>query len=145
MKNSLTIEKIKNDLAPCNQYEVVIYGSFLTEYFIPERSDVDVAIITRIKDKKKNVEIWKSFLGAFPNLYDIKIFELLPLYLKMEVVNNYKVIFGDEPEISEYFYLYRKIWKDVEPRYRQNQYKNIKEKIEAMEWLKNWKSKISKT
>ena len=63
----------------------------------------------------------------------------------MEVVNNYKVIFGDEPEISEYFYLYRKIWKDVEPRYRQNQYKNIKEKIEAMKWLKNWKSKISKT
>ena len=61
MKNSLTIEKIKNDLAPCNQYEVIIYGSFLTEYFIPERSDVDVAIITRIKDKKRMLRYGNHF------------------------------------------------------------------------------------
>jgi len=53
----------------------------------------------------------KSFLSQPPVKYEIKIFELLPLYLKTDIINNYHVLFGDEPSISEYFFTFRKIWK----------------------------------
>ena len=117
----------------CNRFWTIIYGSYLGQNFIPGRSDVDIAIITRINGKEKNVEIWKSYWGTIPKVYDVKIFELLPLYLKIEIINSYKVLFGDELSISEYFYQFRKIWKDMEFRWKFNQYSNLKEKINSIE------------
>ena len=117
-----SIEEIKNDLYFCQKYWVIIYGSYLTDYFIPYRSDIDIAIVTKKKSKVHNTKIWKSILGKATSLYDIKIFELLPLYIKIEIINNYKVIFGDDLEISEYFYQYRKIWKDIKHRIQSNQF-----------------------
>ena len=50
--------------------------------------------------------------------YDIHVFEALPLFLKASVFKNYIVVLGDAPEIGEYFYFYRKLWKDQEHRQR---------------------------
>jgi predicted nucleotidyltransferase len=111
---------------------VVIYGSYLTNDFIPSRSDIDIAVITQKKNEEINLEIWNSLLGKTPSVYDIRIFELLPLYIKMEIINHHLVLFGDPLEISEYFYYYRKIWKDMEHRIRNNQFENIKKKIKLM-------------
>lgn len=133
MKDYLTLNKIKEDLAFCINYWTVIYGSYLTRNYIPNRSDIDIAIITKIRDKEKNILIWKEMLGKVPSSYDLRIFELFPLYIKMDIIENHKTIFGDPLSISEYFYFYRKIWKDMIPRIRNNQFKSINEKLKLME------------
>jgi len=132
--NSLNyLNDIRNDLIKLEKYEAVIYGSFLSEYYIPQKSDIDIAIITRNREKKNNIIIWKDFAGEFSKKYDIKIFELLPLYLKIEIINNYQVLFGNPLDISEYFYQYRSIWKDMAHRIEVNRFKNINEKFQLLE------------
>jgi len=138
MKNSKTLEKIKNDLKFCNEYWTIIYGSFLSENYIVNRSDIDIAIITKIKDKDRNIEIWDTLLEKAPPNYDVRILELFPLYIQIEIIQNYKTIFGDALEISEYLYPYRKIWRDVLPRIKENQFESIQEKLRLMKNRKNF-------
>jgi predicted nucleotidyltransferase len=127
------LNKIRTDLAKLNNFQVVIYGSFVSKYYIPHRSDIDIAIITHHQNKNKNISVWKDILGEFNEKYDIKVFELLPLYLKMEIIQNYQILFGDLLEISEYFYHYRSIWKDMSVRIETNRFKTISEKKELIE------------
>jgi len=45
------------------------------------------------------------------------VFEELPLYMKMEVIDNHEIVFAkDELELYEYFYYFRKLWKDQRRR-----------------------------
>ncbi|NHJ25287.1 MAG: hypothetical protein EAX89_11970 [Candidatus Lokiarchaeota archaeon] len=53
-------------------------------------------------------ELQKEFLDKFPLKYDIRVFELFPIDIKISVINIYRVIFGNTLEISEYFYLFGK-------------------------------------
>ncbi len=129
MKN---ITEIKNDLSFLNDYEVVLFGSYASGK-VDIRSDIDIAIITREKDRKKAVKLWKKLLGKAPNNYDIKIFELLPLQIKASLIQNYKVVFGNRLDISEYFYDFRKRWNEVKYRFKENQFKSAKEKIMVLE------------
>ena len=110
----------------------ILFGSALNQNYIPERSDIDIAIITQKKDKNANLSIWESILEHIPSNYDIKIFELLPLYIKIDIIKNYLVVFGNSLEISEYFYYYRKIWKDMTIRINTNQFNSIQEKLERL-------------
>ena len=127
------LNKVRKDLEKLNQYSVVIYGSFLSKYYIPHKSDIDIAIITHHQEKDKNIAIWEELLGEFNEKYDIKIFELLPLSLKIEIIEDYQVLFGDPLEISEYFYHFRSLWKDMAHRIALNRFKNITEKIDLIE------------
>ncbi len=133
MTSLITQDEVKNYLSFCNKYWTVLYGSFLNEDFIPGRSDIDVAIISQSEKEQSNFDLMQNILKYNSPPYDIKIFELLPLYLKIEIVDNYEVVFGDPLEISEYFYKYRKIWKDMETRIKENQFNGIKEKIRLLE------------
>ncbi|HIE41095.1 MAG TPA: nucleotidyltransferase domain-containing protein, partial [Candidatus Aenigmarchaeota archaeon] len=119
-------EKIKKDLNFLREYNVVLYGSILTPYF-SERSDIDVCVITMNRDRDYNRRLWLSLLAKNKGSYDIRIFEFMPLFLKMEIIKNHKVLFGNKLEISEYFYFYRKIWKDMETRVERNRIKSVKE------------------
>ncbi|MCE8423903.1 MAG: hypothetical protein J5U16_08250, partial [Candidatus Methanoperedens sp.] len=68
--------------------------------------------------------------------YDIKIFEDLPLYVKMDVIENYRVIYGDEPSISYYFYHFRKNWEDMRYRIKSNRFSTFREMTLARrKWL----------
>jgi predicted nucleotidyltransferase len=82
----------------------------------------------------------RSLLGKTPPIYDVRVFELFPLHIKAEVMSKYIVVFGDPLEISEYFYYYRKLWKDVEKRYRENQYTSYKEILQGIERRKKLKA-----
>jgi hypothetical protein len=137
MKKLISLNKIKKDLEFCSQYWTVLYGSYTTGKFILNRSDIDVAIITQTNDRTVNIAIWRSLLEKGSNNYDLKVFELLPLYLQIEIIRSYWVLFGDPLELSEYFYHYRKIWKDMEWRIKNNQFQNIQEKINAIERQKD--------
>lgn len=58
--------------------------------------------------------------------------------MKIRVIENYKVLYGDPLEISEYFYHYYKLWKDMEKRVEENQFNSIKEKKKLMENRKSF-------
>jgi predicted nucleotidyltransferase len=118
----MNLNKIREDLKGLKdikglgkKLEVVAFGSQVKGGERPT-SDLDIAIITRIHDKEKNLQIWKSTLPYNYDPYDIKIFELLPLRIKMSIIKDYEVIYGDKLEISEYFYHYRKLWMDSKHR-----------------------------
>jgi len=139
MNDFKDLTKIKEDLAELKNFQLIVYGSFLTRHFIPNRSDIDIAIITHQQNKNKSISIWKDTFGKYNEIYDIKVFELLPLYLKMEIIQNYQVIFGDALEISEYFYHYRSIWKDMAARIDANRFETISEQLELIEKRLNFR------
>lgn len=125
------VKKIEAHLKLLKPYEVVLFGSVVKKE-TTIRSDIDVAVISRLHDKKQNMDLWYALLGKVPDGYDLKVFELLPLPMQIEIANNYKVMYGNSIQISEYFYHFRKLWKDVERRYRQNQFSGIRERKEAL-------------
>ncbi|KCZ71809.1 nucleotidyltransferase family protein [Candidatus Methanoperedens nitroreducens] len=129
MKN---LQDIRTDLSFMKDHEVVVFGSYASKR-ADKRSDIDIAVITREKDRNRCMEIWKEILGKAPATYDIKIFELLPLHIKASLIQNYEVVFGNRLDISEYFYNFRKLWNDMKYRFKENQFQSTKEKIMALE------------
>ncbi|MEK6941368.1 MAG: nucleotidyltransferase domain-containing protein, partial [archaeon] len=117
-----------NGLKYLKKFEVAIYGSYVSGFF-NSRSDIDIAIVTRKTDPKQNKEIWKNALKKSRQNYHLNVFELLPLNVKAEIMDNFIALFGDRIEISEYFYHFRKLWKDAKHRHFENQFSNFKEKI----------------
>ena len=49
-----SLEEIKEDLKAISDFEAVIFGSYVTGEY-RKGSDIDVAVITRTKDVRKNV------------------------------------------------------------------------------------------
>lgn len=131
MKSKLSLNEIKKDLKHLKKFEAVIFGSFASGYFT-ERSDIDVAVLTRKTDPEKNKKIWKNILKKGKQGYHLNIFELLPLNVKAEIMDNYIAVFGDRLEISEYFYHFRKLWNDSHKRFEENQFSGFKEKLEKI-------------
>ena len=84
-----------------------------------KRSDIDVCVVA---PKQKPSVILKTVfrkLDTESKRYDICVFEELPLYLKEEVIEDHKIIFSrDKYKLYEYFYFYRKLWKEQEHRNR---------------------------
>ena len=123
------IEEMKEILDPLKEnHEVILFGSAVEGGMRPE-SDVDIAAISRNKNKNQNIELQKSLLGKFPLKFDVRIFELYPIDIQISIINNYKVIFGDPLEISEYFYYFRKKWDDCKHRILSNQFTSYHERL----------------
>jgi predicted nucleotidyltransferase len=118
------IEKLKKDFEEFKDrvFGILLYGSYAKDEYT-KRSDIDICLVGVDKDT------YMEILGKLGNKYDIKIFEELPLYIQIDIIKNHKVIFGDELELSEYFYKFRKIWRDMEKRIRENQFKSVREKV----------------
>jgi len=116
---------------------VLLFGSVIKgEHH--ETSDIDICLV-KPKDKNVLIEIFEK-VG---NKYDVKIFEDLPLYIQMDIIENHKAIFGDKIELSYYFYKIRKIWDDMEERIKMNQFKTVKEMLNTRRRWLNEKAKVS--
>ncbi len=119
-------DKIKEELKPIQKevLAILLYGSS-AKGESNERSDIDICIVAPHTDKK---ELYRKMLRLTRKNYDIKIFEDMPLFLKMEVIKNHKIIYAkDIYDLHEYFYNFRKIWKDQEHRQKlsQEEIKNL--------------------
>ncbi|MHA1806187.1 MAG: hypothetical protein ACTSX2_01270, partial [Candidatus Thorarchaeota archaeon] len=68
----------------------------------------------KITEPKKQSELLgRLWQRLNPDIYDVWLFEELPLYMKMSVITSHVVIAcKDVPALFEYFYLFRKIWAD---------------------------------
>jgi hypothetical protein len=111
-----------------DKYEIVIYGSQVEGGIRPD-SDIDIAVITRESKIENNIEIQKELLGMYPLNFDVRVFELFPIYIQISIIENYKVLFGDILEISEYFYSFRKKWDDCKHRILSNQFSSYRERL----------------
>ena len=99
---------------------VLLFGSRI-DGSATDESDYDLCIVAptlhSAPERAKLLgTIWRR-LNA--EKYDVWIFEELPLYLQMSVIQNHEVLFCDDlPELYEYFYQYRRQWRTQE--YRQS-------------------------
>ena len=114
------LEQIRKDLKILiDQFSIegiLIFGSYAKENQT-NKSDIDICIVAPNED---NYQIY-TFLSANLNIvakkYDIKFFRDLPLYLKIQIIEEGIVIFSrDELDLYEYFYPYRKLWADQKHR-----------------------------
>jgi predicted nucleotidyltransferase len=126
-----TLQGIKNDLSFVKDYGVVVFGSYAAKK-TDKRSDIDVAVITGEANRERCIDIWRELMGKAPDIYDIKIFELLPLRIKASVIQRYEVVYGNRHDISEYFYNFRKLWNDMKHRIEENRFRSIREKVMAL-------------
>lgn len=110
------LDEIRRDLRDLPPGEIVVFGSWCADAWTP-RSDVDVAIITRERDRRKNARIWWELLGRAPDRYDLRVFELLPLHVQADIAAHHTVVTGDPGDIGEYFHPIHRRWGDVRHRY----------------------------
>ena len=96
---------------------VLLYGSVVKEEQTP-RSDIDVCIVAPDSENKAELlkEVYRN-VDVFSKKYDVRIFEELPLYIQIQIIQNHEVIYAkDIYEMHEYFYYFRKLWEDQASR-----------------------------
>ena len=132
--NTMILSEIKKDFEYIkDEVEGVLLFGSAVKGELSKRSDIDIALVGP-RNKRVLLKVFERLGGQ----YDVKIFDDLPLYIKMDIINIHQVIFGNEVELSYYFYRFRKEWKDMEHRVLSNQFKNVREMInQRRAWLKN--------
>ena len=114
---------------------ILLFGSYAKEK-PTGRSDVDICVIKPAK------ELLNTLYEKFGGKFDIRMFEKLPLYIQIDIINHHIILVGDKLELSEYFYFFRKMWKDMEHRIKQNQFESFDDRMKyRRRWL-NEKEKI---
>lgn len=107
-------EFIKSKIKSGDVHSVLLYGSYANNEQT-SRSDIDICIVApKFKTPKLQAELLRYIWGQTKSYkYDVRIFESFPIYMKIGVIQNNKVVFSrNAPELSYYFYFFRKIWND---------------------------------
>jgi predicted nucleotidyltransferase len=91
---------------------IILFGSYARNEQT-SRSDIDICIVCGNK-KEKIEKVWDKILeSGITEKYDVKIFELLPLKMKISVIKEGKVLYAkNEIELSYYFRFFKKLWED---------------------------------
>jgi predicted nucleotidyltransferase len=91
---------------------LLLYGSQVTGE-ITQRSDIDICIVAPNQDLYQMFKYITANLRNHIDVYDIRFFEELPLYIQGDIIENGLVIIcQDEPTLYEYFFPFRKRWAD---------------------------------
>jgi len=108
--------RVMEDLKPLleNVTGILIYGSWARGEET-QRSDVDICLVAPGAD---GIKLTRKALSLLKDdRFDVRVFELLPLFLKMAVIDEGVVVYAkDVPELYEYFYSFRKRWEDQKHR-----------------------------
>jgi len=112
-------EKVREDLRFLFENRsvlgVLLYGSVVAGEST-ERSDIDICVVAPAAGDTVAFSRW-ILSNVKDERYDVRVFELMPLYLKMEVVEHGVVVHArDIYELYEYFYTFRKSWDDQKQR-----------------------------
>ncbi|MHA1370661.1 MAG: nucleotidyltransferase family protein [Promethearchaeota archaeon] len=106
------IKQIKRDFnflkADHRVLGIFLYGSHVFDDD-NERSDIDICIVAG----KNNIYDIYCYIVEHLEVYDIRFFEELPLYIQGEIIDNGVLIDSlDEPALHEYLFHFRKRWVD---------------------------------
>ncbi|MBD3211829.1 MAG: hypothetical protein GF311_04400 [Candidatus Lokiarchaeota archaeon] len=106
----LTIIKNKDILG------ILLFGSYAKETQT-NRSDIDICVVAPNEDPVRLISLILQNINVNSKNYDIRIFQELPLYLKIRIIQNGIVIYSpDKYDLYEFFYFYRKLWNDQKHR-----------------------------
>ncbi len=121
------LKEVKNDFSFLKDkvLAVLIFGSIAKKEKIAR--DIDICVVAPGKDIKSIFREILRNVNVRKKKYDVYIFEELPLYMKIGVIENHIPVFGDLPALGEYFYFFRKLWNDQ--KHRQKLSKEDLEKI----------------
>lgn len=111
-EHQLTTEVLR-DLRPVlsRVMGIYLYGSH-AEGRADERSDVDICLIGGDKTDLHDLQMmaWKVVRSGN---YDIRIFELLPLYMQIRILSQGILVYApDQAALGEYLYPWWKRWDD---------------------------------
>ena len=107
------IEKISADLEHLKEYSagMLLYGSHAAGK-ADERSDIDICIIAGQGQDPMNT-LSKAWQTVRSDIYDIRIFEQLPLHLQIRVLVSGIWLYQKDPAgLGEYLYPVWKRWDD---------------------------------
>ena len=95
---------------------MLLYGSQARGEAGPD-SDIDLCVVA--PESKDKANLWREFISHLrSDRYDVRIFEILPLHIKMSVIEEGVVLYSrDELELYEYFYPFRREWEDQKHRH----------------------------
>ncbi len=83
---------------------MLIFGSYLHDR---NPRDIDICLVTL--GKNPDLETYGEITMRGPKCYDITVFEGLPLYIKINVIEVSIILFSrDKRELYDYFYRFRK-------------------------------------
>ncbi|VVB88902.1 Nucleotidyltransferase domain protein [uncultured archaeon] len=91
---------------------ILLYGSTANGDETP-RSDIDICIVAPNCPERHDLltEVFRK-LDVFSKKYDVRIFEELPLYIQIQIIQKNEIIHAkDIYELYEYFYGIRKLWE----------------------------------
>jgi hypothetical protein len=95
---------------------VLLFGSRAKGH--PLARDVDVCVVAPESEDKAKL-LLRLFSRVREEGFDIWLFEELPLYMKVEVIKNHKVVScRDYRRLYEYFVRVMALWRDQEVRIR---------------------------
>ena len=106
-------QQILKDLKPVSSYVrgIYLYGS-QAEGRADIRSDIDICLVAGFDQDPTSLQflVWKQVRS---DTYDIRIFELLPLYIQMTILARGILLSSPDPAaLGEYLYSYWKRWDD---------------------------------
>lgn len=96
---------------------VYVYGSSVTGK-PTEKSDIDIALYYDIAGTRELYDLQFLISGSFPDKYDTHIFQLLPLYVKIDVFKGNLIYTDDKGFAHDIAWKTIKEYNDFEPRYK---------------------------
>ena len=96
---------------------VLLYGSRALGEAGPD-SDIDLCLVIPEESDAVRAELWRKFIAKLrDDRFDVRVFELLPLHIKAEVIEKGIVLASrDELGLFEYFHPFRREWEDQRHR-----------------------------
>jgi predicted nucleotidyltransferase len=92
-----------------------LYGSSLSQYYL-EDSDIDICLFIDA-EKKALLEIRIELLKKFNDKFDIQMFQLIPLYVQIEVLKGEILYVRKEERLYEIAYETIDEYEDFYPLY----------------------------
>lgn len=120
--NSMNLEK-DFEIFKDDALGILLFGSRARLEDV-ERSDIDICIVRPVSDR-----VLTGIERTFGGKYDIKVFENLPLYIQIEIIRDHRTLHGDETQLSEYFYRFRRLWGDMVSRVEYNRFSSAWERM----------------
>jgi len=95
---------------------ILLYGSY-SKSQNTNRSDIDICIVAPNEDIHQLISFILQNINVDANKYDIRLFNELPLYIKIHIIEDGILIYSsNELDLYEFFYIYRKLWEDQKHR-----------------------------
>ena len=95
---------------------ILLFGSYGKNQNT-NRSDIDICIVAPNEDPHELLSFILQNINVNVNKYDIRLFNELPLYIKIHIIEDGILIYSlNELDLYEYFYIYHKLWEDQKHR-----------------------------